>query len=87
MNPALVEMAAQDRIAELRRTAARRPLATRSYLTAPTTLSQPPRSSIGRAPRTDAEQARTNPQQAVGWFLVSVGLRLALPRARAASNR
>jgi hypothetical protein len=28
-----------------------------------------------------------NPQRAIGWFLVSVGLRLALPRARTGSVR
>ena len=28
-----------------------------------------------------------NPQRALGWFLVSVGLRLALPRARTGSLR
>jgi hypothetical protein len=78
-NPASLELAARDRIAEIQRTAAKRSLGTRSHLAAATTNTETPTSS--------RHARRANPQRAVGWFLVSVGLRLALPRARTGSGR
>jgi hypothetical protein len=80
LNPALLEMAARDRIAEMHRAGAKRLVGTRSYLAADTTSSHTRRFSIRHA-------GRPHPQRAIGWFLVSVGLRLALPRARAGSGR
>jgi hypothetical protein len=80
MNPAFVEMAARDRIAEMRRASATRSLGTGSHLAADTTIAQTPPFPIRHARRADL-------QHAIGWFLVSVGLRLALPRTRAGSHR
>lgn len=79
LNPALVEMAARDRIAEMQRAGAKRGLGTGSYPAADTTASQ--------APRLTRHARRADLQRAIGWFLVSVGLRLALPRTRAGSGR
>jgi hypothetical protein len=74
LNPALMEMVARDRTAEMQRTRAKRSLG------ADTTTSQTPSVTIRPARRADL-------QHAIGWFLVSVGLRLALPRTRAGSGR
>jgi hypothetical protein len=64
LNAAMLGMAADERIADMRRSA--RP----------------------RAPHVAARRRRTaHPQQAFGWFLVSVGLRLALPRTRVTPSR
>jgi len=75
LNPALAEMVARDRIAEMQRAAAKRSFSTRSYRPADTTAL-----SIRQA-------RRASPQRAIGWFLIRVGLRLALPRTRAGSAR
>lgn len=80
LNPAVAEMAAHDRSTELLRAATRRSVDSRGYRAAAKHKAPTPRLSIRRA-------RRANPQQAVGWFLVSVGLRLALPRSRAGSTR
>jgi hypothetical protein len=74
LNPALAEMAARDRIAEMHQAATKRSFGSEETKAATAQL------SIRRA-------RRANPQRAVGWFLVSVGLRLALPRSRAGSTR
>jgi hypothetical protein len=80
LNPALLEMAARDRTAELRRAGTQRSLGARSNHAADTAKPHTTRLSM-RHPRT------AHPQQAIGWFLVSVGLRLALSRARTSSGR
>ena len=80
LNPALAEMAARDRNAELLRAAPKRSLDSRGYRATEERETPTARPSVRRA-------RRANPQRAVGWFLVSVGLRLALPRTQAASTR
>jgi hypothetical protein len=79
LNPALVQMVARDRIAEMHRAGAKRALSTGSYPAADCTASQ--------ATRLTRHARRADLQRAIGWFLVSVGLRLALPRTRAGSGR
>jgi hypothetical protein len=71
MNPALIEMMAKDRSRELQAVAANRP--SRSVVRT-ATVTRPALSRSGRHVRL------ANPQRAIGWFLVSVGLRLAMPR-------
>jgi len=73
-SPALTEMMASDRIAELQRADTKR--LTRSRSAVPVAVTAFPRPPVSVRPARLA-----NRQQAVGWFLVSVGLRLALPRA------
>jgi hypothetical protein len=80
LNSALVEMVARDRIAEMRRAGVRPPVGTGPYLAADTTTSPSSRFPIRYA-------RRAGLQHSIGWFLVSVGLRLALPRTRAGSGR
>jgi hypothetical protein len=80
LNPALEEVAARDRISELRRGATKRSVDSRAYPTMEGTMA-----SKGRRPIQSAHRA--DPQQAIGWFLVSVGLRLALSRSRGGSIR
>jgi hypothetical protein len=80
LNSALAEMVARDRIAEMHRTAARRSFDSRGYRAMDETKAPTVQLSVRRA-------HRPNPRRAVGWFLVSVGLRLALPRPRAGSTR
>jgi hypothetical protein len=79
MNPGLTEMMARDRITELRVDARR------SSRTGPTI----PTETEARyaPPRSMPHVHLANPQRAIGWFLVSVGLRLALPRTSAGSAR
>jgi len=79
-NPALTEMMASDRIAELQRPDTKRSIRSRSC--APVAIAASPRPPVSVRPARLA-----NRQQAIGWFLVSVGLRLALPRARTGSGR
>lgn len=74
LNPALTEMVATDRIREMRADAARRPVG-RGVTQA---AARQPSSRSGR------RVGLAHPQQTVGWFLVSVGLRLALPRTGSA---
>jgi hypothetical protein len=80
LNPALAAMMTGERIAELQRADTRRSTRPRSSGPVAVTSSSRPPVSV-RPPRL------ANRQQAIGWFLVSVGLRLALPRAGAGSAR
>jgi hypothetical protein len=80
LNPALAEMMASDRIMELQRAATKRSLRARPSVPAETAGPQ----ALSRSVRHDH---LANSQRAIGWFLVSVGLRLALPRTRAGSAR
>jgi hypothetical protein len=80
LNPALAEMVANDRITELRAAAAKRSSSARASAGAET--GAPHASS-----RSNRHAHLANSQRAIGWFLVSVGLRLALPRTRAGSAR
>jgi hypothetical protein len=76
-NPALTEMVANDRIAELRRVGApRSSCARRSALT-----------EIGASSRSNRRDHLAGSQRAIGWFLVSVGLRLVVPRTRTGPAR
>jgi hypothetical protein len=61
-------------------TAAQRPLLVRPFGRSETAAHQPSSRAIRHA-------HLANPRRAIGWFLVSVGLRLALPRARTGSVR
>jgi hypothetical protein len=78
LNPAFAEMEARDRIAERHRATTKR--GSRGCPARDETEDPTARPSVRRA-------RRANPQRAIGWFLVSVGLRLALPRSRAGSSR
>ena len=80
LNPALAEMMANDRITELQGAATKRTLCARANDRAETAGPQ----ASSRSTRHDH---LANSQRAIGWFLVSVGLRLALPRARTDSAR
>jgi hypothetical protein len=80
LNPALAEMVAKDRITELQGAAAKRSLRARASVCAETAAPQTSSRSIRHA-------QLANRQRAIGWFLVSVGLRLALPRTRTDSAR
>ena len=77
-NPALIELMAQDRATELRTAAVNR--SRRSA--APTGITARPTPS-----RSSRPVRLANPQRAIGWFLVSVGLRLAMPRTPTGSAR
>jgi hypothetical protein len=80
LNPALAEMVATDRITELQRAAAKRSLCARSSVHTETVARQASSRSVRHA-------HLANSQRAIGWFLVSVGLRLAVPRTRTGSVR
>lgn len=80
LNPALAEMMANDRITQLQAAAAERSSSARASVRAETAA--PPASS-----RSIRHAHLTNSQRAVGWFLVSLGLRLALARPRTGSAR
>jgi hypothetical protein len=80
LNPTIAEMAARDRHAEMHRAAAKRPYGLRGRPATERRAAPAARRSLLRA-------RRSNPQRAVGWFLVSLGLRLALPRSRAGAPR
>jgi hypothetical protein len=79
MNPAMVEMAAQARVVEMRRAAAKRsPDAGRH---------DAERARRTRAPAEGTVSIRpAAPRRAIGWFLISVGMRLALPRPNASGR-
>jgi hypothetical protein len=94
LNPALVEMAARDRIADRQRAGAKRSLSGRSQLRS----ARRPRAAgrrakpalaagtpVSRFPGRPARRA--DRRRAIGWFLVSLGLRIAVPRARTGSGR
>ncbi len=76
----LAEMMAQDRVAELRRAGVMGSLGTRGRTAADRISSQ-------KAPVAIRRSHLTGPRRAIGWFLVSVGLRLALSPTRARSAR
>jgi hypothetical protein len=80
LHPALTEMAARDRIRDMQRAGTKRSFGIRSYVAVDTTMSQ-------IAPLSVRGTRLARPRRAIGWFLVSVGLRLALPRPRASSGR
>lgn len=80
LNPALVEMQARDRISEMRRVGATRSSGTRPCPTVGVTMAR-------AFARPIADARRSEPRRALGWFLVSVGLRLAVPRPRSGSAR
>jgi hypothetical protein len=80
LNPAVAEMMASDRIVELQAAAAKRSLGARASVRAETAAPQ----ALSRSVRRDH---LANPQRAIGWFLVSVGLRLALSRTPTGSPR
>ena len=78
MNPALMEMLATDRIRQLPRANARP--AGHGRCSVP--------GDVGPArPLSARRDPLASPQHAIGWFLVSVGLRLALPRSGPGSAR
>jgi hypothetical protein len=79
LNPALAEMVATDRIRELERAAAQRSLCSLRF-SVPTETAAP-RASSGSIRHAHLGSSR----RAIGWFLVSVGLHLALPRTRTGS--
>jgi hypothetical protein len=74
MNPAMVEMVARARVAEMRLAAAGRSRAPWWRDTGHSRQLRPP------AARRTVSIRPATPRRAIGWFLVSVGLRLALPR-------
>jgi hypothetical protein len=78
MNPVVAEMVAHTRMADLQRAAE----APSAFSRRGGTTAGPVRSRQSRA-QAGPEAAR----RAIGWFLVGVGLRLALPRPRSASAR
>jgi hypothetical protein len=78
MNPATMERVVQTRIIEMRRAAAKRPFGGRRPVARRTAGTRRPLAQSGVA-------FPAAPRRAVGWFLVRVGLRLALPRPRSAS--
>jgi hypothetical protein len=80
LHPALVEVMARDRMTELQRAGAKRSFGTRSHVVADRTESRTAGVSIRHS-------RRASPRRAIGWFLVSVGLRLAVPPARPRSVR
>jgi hypothetical protein len=81
-NPVLIETAANERLADLRRAGDRS-----------VTAQEREPFSIWPTTRVNARTAFANgrrvvdARQATGWLLVSIGLRLAVPRARAGSAR
>jgi hypothetical protein len=76
MNWRLTEMAAQSRMSDMRRAAAARSYGARRPVT---------RSTSGNEPGPAGHPAAA--RRAIGWFLVSVGLRLAVPRQHSALVR
>jgi hypothetical protein len=73
-------MMVKDRIADLRTASAKRP----------SQAGPDGRAGAGAARASLRSRRRfdlANPQQAIGWFLVSVGLRLAVSRPRTGSAR
>ncbi len=73
--PGLIELMAKDRSAELRAAAAHRAAVRTEIAARPASYRSLPHVHLA------------NPQRAVGWFLVSVGLRLAIPRTPTSSAR
>jgi hypothetical protein len=80
MHPALLDLAARDRISELRRAGAERSIVAHSDTAADANR---PRTS----PAAIRDVGGRRPRQALGRFLVRVGLRLAGPRSGAHLGR
>ncbi len=80
LNPALTEIMANDRLKELQQTGPNGSSRTRSL---PTEIATAPRASL----RSIRHDRLVDSQRAIGWFLVSVGLRLVVPRTRTGSAR
>jgi hypothetical protein len=78
MNPALMEKIAQTKGAEMRRTAATRIDPAWEHASGTPAKTWGPAITTGILPAA---------RRTTGWFLVRVGLRLAMPRPRAASAR
>ena len=79
MNPAMVEMVARARVVEMRQAAAKRsPSGRRLHADGARRTRRPAARSVSIRPAA--------PRRAVGWFLISVGLRLALPRPNASGR-
>ena len=76
MNPILNELAATERLADLRRAGMRSRFGHASDL-----------AGIGDSSSEHRRGRVRRPQEAVGWLLVSVGLRLVVPRPPAGSPR
>jgi hypothetical protein len=76
MNPALLESAANERLSAMRRAAERSAVAHAADVAA---------SQAGSRERRRGRM--TSPSQAVGWLLVSIGLRLVVPRTPARPAR
>jgi hypothetical protein len=78
VNPTLTQMVAQTRMTDMRRAAARTSDSTRVRST---------RSAVGtrRLLSPTLAACPTAARRAIGWFLVGLGLRLAVPRPRPAS--
>jgi hypothetical protein len=81
-NPVLIETAAKQRLADLRRTGERSiiPRQRERVSSWPTTRVN------GRTAFANGRRV-VDARQATGWLLVSIGLRLAVPRPRAGSAR
>jgi hypothetical protein len=77
LNPKLTEMMASDRIRELQRTSAQGSWRGR--------YSVANESAVSR--RTSRHDRLIDSQRVIGWFLVSIGLRLVVPRTRTGSVR
>lgn len=79
MSPAMMEMVAQARVTEMRQAAAKRSPGARR-----------PVAKSARRNRAPAEKTMSirlgAPRRAIGWYLISVGLRLALPRPNASGR-
>jgi hypothetical protein len=80
MNPALTEMVAHTRMADMQRAAV-----SRSVLSQRGVIVRRVAKSASPLPRSVARP--TAARRAVGWFLVGVGLRLAVARPRPAATR
>jgi hypothetical protein len=80
VNPTLTQMVAQTRMTDMQRAAARASDGTRLRSS---------RSAVGTLPLPSqtGESCPTAARRSIGWFLVGVGLRLAVPRTRPASAR
>jgi len=79
VNPTLTQMVVQTRMADMRRAAARTSDGTRGQISRTVTTRRLPTQTGAACP--------VAARRAVGWFLVSVGLRLARPRPRPAAAR
>ena len=76
LNPVLNEIAATERLADLRRAGRRSPVGDTTVLAA-----------TRAASRERRRRGLARPQETVGWLLVSIGLRLAVSRQPAGSAR